>query len=253
MTSTNDKLPDLAKPTSFSGNRTDTKCFLAQCNLYMKARAKNFDNDYAKIAFVLSLMKGGLAEQWAMDYTDVLATTLVTTYADFEKALKAVFEKLNSERNMIDTNMQPPMTTSSRTIPQRSPITMEGGRSSTPIATSHGTLNALSLPIVIPMDIDKSAFRKLDPQERADLQKKGGCFYCRKPEHFAWQCPKRNQHSKGNTKKPFRNRTTELAEEAEEEPSCTDQFRDLMQEATSEDLNSIYMLIEEEGLPLLNF
>ncbi|THH14520.1 hypothetical protein EW146_g5816 [Bondarzewia mesenterica] len=101
MTSTNDKLPDLAKPTLFSGNRADTKHFLAQCNLYMKARAKNFDDDYAKIAFVLSFMKGGLAKQWAMDYTDILATAPKTTYADFKKALRAVFEELNPERNAV--------------------------------------------------------------------------------------------------------------------------------------------------------
>jgi hypothetical protein len=68
------KGPAIATPTPFNGERSKTKRFIYQCNLYINGREKEFDkNEDTKIAFTLSYMKNGLAASWAQRYQDQLA------------------------------------------------------------------------------------------------------------------------------------------------------------------------------------
>ena len=51
---------------------------------------------------------------------------------------------------------------------------------------------------VVPMDIDAtttSNFKKLTPEECAQLAKEGRCFRCRLQGHMACNCPKNNNNS----------------------------------------------------------
>jgi hypothetical protein len=59
---------DLEAPPTFKGDRSRTEAFLAHCKLLIKAQPKKFDQDEKKIAFILSYMKEGIAEQWKTQF-----------------------------------------------------------------------------------------------------------------------------------------------------------------------------------------
>lgn len=63
------KGPPIAPPTSFEGNdRHKTKQFIHECDLVIDGRPGEFPNEAAKVAFVLSYMKGSIARAWAMEF-----------------------------------------------------------------------------------------------------------------------------------------------------------------------------------------
>jgi hypothetical protein len=59
---------DLGAPPLFKGDRSRMEAFLAHCKLLIKAQPKKFDQDEKKIAFILSYMKDGIAEQWKTQF-----------------------------------------------------------------------------------------------------------------------------------------------------------------------------------------
>ena len=59
----------MAKPTPFDGNRKQTEQFLHEINLMILARKTNFPDEFAKIAYALSYMKGGSAGIWGRNFT----------------------------------------------------------------------------------------------------------------------------------------------------------------------------------------
>jgi len=52
-------------PELFDGKREKLKIFLRQCNLVFSGDKKNYKDDQDKITYALSLMRGGIAEEWA--------------------------------------------------------------------------------------------------------------------------------------------------------------------------------------------
>jgi len=52
-------------PEPFDGKREKLKIFLRQCNLVFSGDRKNYKEDQDKITYALSLMCGGIAEEWA--------------------------------------------------------------------------------------------------------------------------------------------------------------------------------------------
>jgi len=52
-------------PEPFDGKREKLKTFLRQCNLVFSGDRKNYEEDQDKITYALSLMRGGIAEEWA--------------------------------------------------------------------------------------------------------------------------------------------------------------------------------------------
>lgn len=97
----------VASPTPFDGNRKQTKLFLAQCELVFSAQPDAFKgNDAAKVAYVLSYMKQGLAASWGLRYMEEMATSQKKdTYDEFVAKVKDHFkeyDKGRTARNVID-------------------------------------------------------------------------------------------------------------------------------------------------------
>ena len=67
----------MALPDAFNGSRSDLKRFGTQCLLYMAVCSNDFLDDPPRIAFVLSLMKGGTAGPWATHMIKTLTRTLM--------------------------------------------------------------------------------------------------------------------------------------------------------------------------------
>ncbi|ETW76232.1 hypothetical protein HETIRDRAFT_329954 [Heterobasidion irregulare TC 32-1] len=63
------KGPAMAKPTPFDGNRKRTEQFLHEIDLMILARKHDFPDEFTKIAYALSYMKGGSAGIWARNFT----------------------------------------------------------------------------------------------------------------------------------------------------------------------------------------
>jgi hypothetical protein len=60
----------MAKPDDFDGKPSNFKKFWQQVRLYIAANEPFFADDNAKIMFILSYMKTGLAKQWAENQVD---------------------------------------------------------------------------------------------------------------------------------------------------------------------------------------
>jgi hypothetical protein len=60
----------LGKPEKFNGNMRKTDTFLTQCKLYLGNNDGIYDNDKKKISYILSMMEGGTAGDWAQMKTD---------------------------------------------------------------------------------------------------------------------------------------------------------------------------------------
>ena len=52
-------------PEPFDSKREKLKTFLRQCNLVFSGDKRNYEDDQDKITYALSLMRGGIAEEWA--------------------------------------------------------------------------------------------------------------------------------------------------------------------------------------------
>ena len=83
---TETRQPKMALPDAFDGSRSDLKRFSTQCLLYMAVRSNDFLDDLSRIAFVLSLMKGGTAGPWATCMIKTL--TRMLTWEQFNQDLQ---------------------------------------------------------------------------------------------------------------------------------------------------------------------
>ena len=94
---------------------------------------------------------------------------------------------------------------------------------------------------IVPMDVDTtttSNFKKLTPEERAQLAKEGRCFRCRLQGHMARNCPKNT----GNGQAKTRETTTEKPADTTPTPKLTkaQQIR-VLEEAMAEEERAKYL------------
>jgi hypothetical protein len=87
------KHPKVATPENYTGDRSQWKQFKAQCQLYIDTRYSEFPNDRAKISFMLSYMKGGMAGPWALNFLMSHANPHVPypLYQEFIRDLELAF------------------------------------------------------------------------------------------------------------------------------------------------------------------
>jgi hypothetical protein len=82
------------------------EAFLAHCKLLIKAQPKKFDQDEKKIAFILSYMKEGIAEQWKTqfirDRDDENNLRSRMSYEVFIKEVEETFMPLDKGRRARD-------------------------------------------------------------------------------------------------------------------------------------------------------
>ena len=66
-------------------------------------------------------------------------------------------------------------------------------------------------PNIVPMDVDATTtnFKKLTPEEHAQLAKEGRCFRCRLQGHMARNCPKNTGDSQTKARETTTNKTTD--------------------------------------------
>jgi hypothetical protein len=97
---------DLGAPPTFKGDRSRTEAFLAHCKLLIKAQPKKFDQDEKKIAFILSYMKEGIAEQWKTqfirDRDNENNPRSRMSYEAFIKEVEETFKPLDKGRRARD-------------------------------------------------------------------------------------------------------------------------------------------------------
>ncbi|EIN03247.1 hypothetical protein PUNSTDRAFT_34530, partial [Punctularia strigosozonata HHB-11173 SS5] len=94
----NEKL-ELGAPPAFNGDRSRLEAFTAHCKMVIKAQPKKFDSDNKKIAYALSYMKEGIAEQWKTQYIKDATTTgnarASQTFDQFITELETAFKPLD--------------------------------------------------------------------------------------------------------------------------------------------------------------
>jgi hypothetical protein len=56
------------KPSPFSGRMEDTNWFITECTLFFTLNPERYESEEKKIAFILLLLKTGLAKTWAESY-----------------------------------------------------------------------------------------------------------------------------------------------------------------------------------------
>ena len=71
-------------PKAFSGKREALKKFLQGCKLYLLVNKKTYDNDLAKITFVLAWMNNGDAAAWKEQYLEKATTEAATAGRDLD-------------------------------------------------------------------------------------------------------------------------------------------------------------------------
>ncbi|HEX3641818.1 MAG TPA: hypothetical protein VHV10_11055, partial [Ktedonobacteraceae bacterium] len=89
----------IATPDVYTGDRSKTDTFLRQVALYVYGRPQEFQDDYSKIIFALSWMKGGTAGAWADQMVDHLtqSRSYFSGWLDFEAKFKAIFADPDKE------------------------------------------------------------------------------------------------------------------------------------------------------------
>ena len=102
-------------------------------------------------------------------------------------------------------------------------------------------------PNIVPMDVDATTttnFKKLTPEERAQLAKEGRCFRCRLQGHVARNCPKNTN----NTQTKVRETTTDKPTNATTTPKLTkaQQIRAL-EESMAEEERAEYLDARDMG------
>src|SRR5882757_5982710 len=60
------KTPKLTVPSFFTGAAKDVDCFLTDCGIYIRIKASDFPSEISKIMFILSYIRGGLADEWVI-------------------------------------------------------------------------------------------------------------------------------------------------------------------------------------------
>lgn len=76
-------------PDRFGGNVDEFPAFLAQCELYMELRDRDFTTDKTKVCFILSLLKGQAAK-WATPLL-VGSSPLLSNYQGFKAHFSAAY------------------------------------------------------------------------------------------------------------------------------------------------------------------
>ena len=114
-----DKGPPIANPSPFTGqDRNLTEQFVYECGLVLKGKANAFANDEAKMAFILSYMKGNIAGTWARQYgrlddqgrpintqtSTALLANISKDFAEVERRAKytATLEALRQGKSTVD-------------------------------------------------------------------------------------------------------------------------------------------------------
>ena len=96
---------NINRPTPFTGDRTKIENFIQECDVYLNINQGTYDNDAAKIAFVLSFITAGEAQKWKEQFIcSITSNRLMTfpTFADFMMKLQDAFKAVNP----VDTAMQ---------------------------------------------------------------------------------------------------------------------------------------------------
>lgn len=86
------------KPNDFSGEKKDYRAFKRQIKLFVSVNHADFKTDYDKVLFILSLMKGKFAVDWAANFIDQHNLPLVD-YTFFEHVLDTTFVDPNKQKN----------------------------------------------------------------------------------------------------------------------------------------------------------
>lgn len=96
---------ELGAPPAFNGDRSRLEAFVAHCKLVIRAQPKKFDSDAKKIAYILSHMKDGIAEQWKTQYIKDTTTGHPRHNQkndDFIEELETAFKPLDKGRRARD-------------------------------------------------------------------------------------------------------------------------------------------------------
>ena len=109
----------LNMPKVFTGKREELKKFLQNCRLYLHVNKKKYDNNLAKIAFVLTLMNDGDAAAWKEQVIDNAAAVAdvnktefdLGMWKNFKTALQETFEPYDAPgdalKKMKELRMKP--------------------------------------------------------------------------------------------------------------------------------------------------
>ena len=97
-------------PKPFSGKRENLKKFIQDCNLYLLVNKKTYDNDLARIAFILALMNDGDAAAWKEQFLDQATAITTQNNADidlgnfktFVKSLEETFVPYNAPGDALE-------------------------------------------------------------------------------------------------------------------------------------------------------
>ena len=108
---TRSKGPAMAKPTPFNGNRKQTEQFLHKIDLMILARKSDFPDEFAKITYALSYMKGESAGIWGRNFTaaqnmandwGLYAWKDTTGKTSVRKKISTDFEEFNKQADARD-------------------------------------------------------------------------------------------------------------------------------------------------------
>ena len=102
---TQNKEYNINRPTPFTGDRTKIENFVQECNVYLNINQGTYNNNAAKIAFVLSFITAGEAQKWKEQFIrSIMNNRLMTfpSFTDFMTKLQDAFKAVNP----IDTAMQ---------------------------------------------------------------------------------------------------------------------------------------------------
>jgi Retrotransposon gag protein len=80
-------------PSDFTGDRTKTKKFLQEIELYIRANPHTYDNNEKRCILALSFMMEGMAAAWAQNYVD--QNMDLETWVDLKEAIKTAFSPVD--------------------------------------------------------------------------------------------------------------------------------------------------------------
>ena len=101
----------MAKPTPFDGSKKQTEQFLHKIDLMILARKSDFPDEFAKIAYALSYIKGGSARIWGRNFTaawntaddwGLYAWKDATGKTSVHKKISTDFEEFNKQADARD-------------------------------------------------------------------------------------------------------------------------------------------------------
>lgn len=103
------------EPDVFTGKRSETDCFIWEVKNFLKGNEKQFVDEDERISWLLGLLQGGEAIDWAIDWesTNSTATTPVTTVAGLIAAIQDHFKPINEQaeaRHQLKTSRQGSLT-----------------------------------------------------------------------------------------------------------------------------------------------